>query len=408
MSSVVERFLRYVKCNTQSDPDTWMIPSTPGQAVFAEMLCEEMKSMGKMEAEVDENGYVYGFLPANIEKDVLAVGFIAHMDTSPDMSGKHVHPRIVKNYDGGDIMLDKENNLVLSPGQSPELRNYVGQDLITTSGNSLLGADDKAGIAEILAAVEHIIAHPEIKHGDIYVCFTPDEEIGHGTERFDLKRFKAKFAYTLDGGEIGELQYENFNAALARIAFKGKSFHPGYAKNKMVNSISIAGDFLAGLPKKDVPEKTSGYEGYFHVAAMKGDVEETVVDILIRDFDRDGFAWRKNTVENGVRDFSRKYGLNIELEMKDQYYNMREKIEPVGFVVDIARQAMADVGIKPLVSPVRGGTDGARLSYMGLPTPNLFTGAHNLHGRYEYIPIQSMEKAVEAVVRIAELSAERR
>lgn len=403
MSAVVERFLRYVKCNTQSDPDTGMVPSTPGQVMFAEMLCEEMKVLGMSGTEVDGNGYVYGFLPSNVEKEVTAVGFISHMDTSPDMSGKHVRPQIIQNYAGTDIVLDKESNLVLSPEQSPELLNYIGQDLITTSGNSLLGADDKAGIAEILTAVEYLVNHPEVKHGEIYVCFTPDEEIGHGTDHFDLKKFRAKFAYTLDGGEIGELQYENFNAAFARLTFKGKSFHPGYAKNKMVNSIAIANDFLSSMPKKEVPENTLGYEGYFHVSAIRGDVEETVVDILIRDFDREGFAWRKNTIENGVRDFSRKYGLNIELELKDQYYNMREKIEPVRYVVDIARLAMTDVGVKPLVLPVRGGTDGAQLSYMGLPAPNLFTGAHNLHGRYEYIPVNSMEKAVEVVVRIAEL-----
>ena len=303
MSAVVERFLRYVKCNTQSDPDTGMVPSTPGQVMFAEMLCEEMKVLGMSGTEVDGNGYVYGFLPSNAEKEVTAVGFISHMDTSPDMSGKHVRPQIIQNYAGTDIVLDKESNLVLSPEQSPELLNYIGQDLITTSGNSLLGADDKAGIAEILTAVEYLVNHPEVKHGEIYVCFTPDEEIGHGTDHFDLKKFRAKFAYTLDGGEIGELQYENFNAAFARLTFKGKSFHPGYAKNKMVNSIAIANDFLSSMPKKEVPENTSGYEGYFHVSAIRGDVEETVVDILIRDFDREGFAWRKNTVENGVRDF---------------------------------------------------------------------------------------------------------
>lgn len=405
MSAVVERFLAYVKCNTQSDPDTGMTPSTPGQIVFAEMLCEEMKGMGMSEAEVDENGYVIGCLPSNMEREVPAIGFIAHMDTSPDMSGKHIRPQIIREYAGNDIILDKEKELVLSPEHSPELLNYTGQDLITTTGNSLLGADDKAGIAEILTAVEYLIAHPEIRHGDVFVCFTPDEEIGHGTDHFDLKKFRAKYAYTLDGGELGELQYENFNAAFARLTFKGKSFHPGYAKNKLVNSITVAGDFLASLPKKEVPENTSGYEGYFHVAAIRGDVEKTIVDILIRDFDREGFAWRKNTIENGVRDFSRKYGLNIELELKDQYYNMREKIEPVRFVVDIARQAMTDVGVKPLVQPIRGGTDGARLSYMGLPAPNLFTGAHNLHGRYEYIPVNSMEKAVEVVVRIVELGA---
>jgi len=371
--------------------------------LFAEVLCEEMSTMGMVEAEVDENGYVMAFLPSNADRETPSVGFIAHLDTSPDMNGKNIKPQMVCNYAGNDIVLDKEKNIILSPEHSPELLNYIGHDLITTSGNSLLGADDKAGIAEILTAMDYLIRHPQIKHGRIGVCFTPDEEIGHGTDHFDLKKFGVKFAYSLDGGEIGELQYENFNAASARLTFKGKSFHPGYAKNKLVNSISVANDFLASLPKKEVPENTSGYEGFFHVSSIRGEVEETVVEILIRDFDRERFEWRKNTIENGVRDFSRKYGLNIELELKDQYYNMREKVEPAHFVLDIARQAMQEVGVKPLEQPVRGGTDGARLSFMGLPVPNLFTGTHNLQGRYEYIPVSSMEKAVEVIVRIVEL-----
>ncbi len=403
MSAVTERFLRYIRYNTQSDRGTDLTPSTPGQMLFAEALCEEMNTMGMVEAEVDENGYVMAFLPSNTDRETPSVGFIAHLDTSPDMNGKNIKPQVVCNYAGNDIVLDKEKNIILSPEHSPELLNYIGHDLITTSGNSLLGADDKAGIAEILTAMDYLIRHPQIKHGRIGVCFTPDEEIGHGTDHFDLKKFGVKFAYSLDGGEIGELQYENFNAASARLTFKGKSFHPGYAKNKLVNSISVANDFLASLPKKEVPENTSGYEGFFHVSSIRGEVEETVVEILIRDFDRERFEWRKNTIENGVRDFSRKYGLNIELELKDQYYNMREKVEPAHFVLDIARQAMQEVGVKPLEQPVRGGTDGARLSFMGLPVPNLFTGTHNLQGRYEYIPVSSMEKAVEVIVRIVEL-----
>lgn len=401
--SVVERFLGYVKYNTRSDAATGMTPSTPGQMEFAEALCEEMKEMGLEGVEVDENGYVMGFVPSNADREVPAVGFIAHLDTSPDVSGKNVRPRIIENYGGNDIVLDKEKNIILSPDDSPELLNYTGQSIITAGGNSLLGADDKAGIAEILTAAEYLLQHPEVKHGKICICFTPDEEIGEGPDHLDLKKFGAKFAYTLDGGEVGELQYENFNAAYARLTFKGKNYHPGYAKNKMLNSISIANDFLSSLPKKEIPENTSGYEGFFHVSSIRGEVEETVVEILIRDFDKERFEWRKNTIENGVRDFSKKYGLNIELELKDQYYNMREKVEPAHFIIDIARQAIQDVGVKPIVQPIRGGTNGARLSFMGLPTPNLFTGAHNLHGRYEYIPIHSMEKAVEVIVRIAEL-----
>lgn len=400
---VVDRFLRYVKYHTQSDPETGLNPSTPGQMEFAYALCEEMKELGMQEVSVDGNGYVMGFLFSNMERETPAIGFIAHMDTSPEMSGKHVNPQIITNYTGNDIVLDRGKNIILSTEASPELVNYIGQDIITTDGNSLLGADDKAGIAEIMTAMEYLIGHPEVKHGKICVCFTPDEEIGEGPDYFDVKKFGAKFAYTLDGGEIGELEFENFNAAHAKLTFKGKNFHPGYAKNKMLNSISIANDFLSGLPKKEIPENSAGYEGFFHIYSVKGGVEETVVDLLIRDFDRDRFEWRKNTIENGVRDFSKKYGLNIELELKDQYSNMREKIEPVRYIIDIAKQAMQDVEVKPLIVPIRGGTDGARLSFMGLPTPNLFTGGHNAHGKYEYIPIPSMKKAVEVIVRIAEL-----
>lgn len=403
MVSVVERFLRYVGHGTQSDPHTEMCPSTPGQMEFAYMLCEEMKHLGMQEVEVDEYGYVMGFLPSNMDRETPAVGFIAHMDTSPEMSGKHVNPQIIENYAGNDIVLNKEKGIVLSSEEFPELSNYVGQTLITTDGNTLLGADDKAGIAEILTAVEYMQEHPEVKHGKICVCFTPDEEIGKGPDHFQVKKFGAKFAYTIDGGEMGELEFENFNAANAHIVFKGRNMHPGYAKNKMVNSIAVANEFMAGLPKKEVPEHTAGYEGFFHVYSIKGDVERTELDILIRDFDRERFEWRKNTIENGVREFSKRLGLNIELELKDQYSNMREKIEPVHYIIDIAKQAMQELDIKPLIVPIRGGTDGARLSFMGLPTPNLFTGGHNFHGRYEYIPVHSMEKAVQVIVRVAEL-----
>lgn len=401
--NVSERFLRYVKCTTQSDPHTGLTPSTPGQMEFARMLCEEMKKIGLQEVGVDEWGYVMGFLPSNLEKEVPAVGFIAHLDTSPEMSGKHVSPQVVENYAGNDIVLNKEKDIVLSTEEFPELMNYTGQTLITTDGNTLLGADDKAGIAEILTAMEYLVEHPEIRHGKICICFTPDEEIGEGPDHFDVKKFGAKFAYTLDGGEIGELEFENFNAANAHIVFKGRNFHPGYAKNKMINSIAVANEFLASLPRKEIPENTSGYEGFFHVYSIRGDVESTEVEVLIRDFDRERFEWRKNTIENGVREFSKRFGLMIDLEFKDQYYNMREKIEPVHYVLDIAKQAMEECDVKPKFVPIRGGTDGARLSFMGLPTPNLFTGGHNFHGRYEYIPVHAMEKAVQVIVRIAEL-----
>lgn len=401
--TLLSRFLAYTAFSTQSDPHTGLNPSTPGQMEFAQALCEEMKNIGLQNVDVDENGYVMGFLPSNMERETPAVGFIAHMDTSPEMSGKHVRPQIVENYAGNDIVLNKEKDIVLSTDEFPELKNYVGQTLITTDGNTLLGADDKAGIAEIMTAMEYLAQHPEIKHGKLCICFTPDEEIGEGADYFDVKKFGAKFAYTLDGGELGELEFENFNAANARITFRGRNFHPGYAKNKMVNSIFVAQEFVSSLPRKEAPDTTSGYEGFFHVYSIKGDVESTVVEILIRDFDRERFGMRKNILENGVREFSKRFGLSINMEIKDQYFNMQEKIESLRYIIDIAKQAMQDVDVKPQIVPIRGGTDGARLSFMGLPTPNLFTGGHNFHGRYEYIPLQSMEKAVQVIIRIAEL-----
>ncbi len=401
--SVLERFLKYVKYNTQSDPKTGLNPSTPGQMEFAWVLCEELKNIGLQDVDVDENGYVMGFLPSNMEREVPAIGFIAHMDTSPETSGKHVNPQIIENYAGNDIVLNKEKEIFLSVEEFPELEHYIGQTLVTTDGNTLLGADDKAGIAEIMTALEYLVAHPEIKHGKLCICFTPDEEIGEGPDYFDVKKFGAKFAYTLDGGELGELEYENFNAATAKITFKGRNIHPGYAKNKMVNSILAANEFIANLPRKETPDQTAGYEGFFHVYSITGDVETTVVEILIRDFDRERFGMRKNVLENGVREFSKRLGLSIELEIKDQYFNMLEKIEAQYYIVDIAKRAMEDVDVKPQIVPIRGGTDGSRLSFMGLPTPNIFTGGHNFHGRYEYIPVPSMEKAVQVIVRIAEL-----
>ena len=401
--SVTERFLKYVRYDTQSDPASETFPSTPGQLSFARVLATEMKELGLQEVRIDEYGYLSAYLPSNADREAPAIGFIAHLDTSPDLSGKNVNAQLIREYTGNNIVLDKKDDIVLTLEDSPELSNYVGQDLIVTDGHTLLGADDKAGIAEILTAVEYLQDHPEIKHGKVCICFTPDEEIGRGTDHFDVRGFGARFAYTLDGGEIGGLEYENFNAAQVELVFKGRNTHPGYAKNKMVNSIAIANEFMASLPKKEVPENTSGYEGFFHVYSIKGDVETTEIEILIRDFDRERFELRKSTVENGVRDFSKKYGLNIELEITDQYYNMRERIEPVRFIVDIARQAMEEVKVKPRISPIRGGTDGANLSYMGLPTPNLFTGGHNSHSRYEYIPVPSMERAVDVIVKIIEL-----
>lgn len=402
---VVERFLKYVKYGTQSDPTSGVTPSSPGQMEFARVLAEEMKTIGLQDVSISEYGYVTGYLSSNLERETPAVGFIAHMDTSPEMAGCMVNPQIITQYMGNDIILNKEKGIVLTTEKFPELTRYTGQTLITTDGNTLLGADDKAGIAEILTAMEYLVTHPEIRHGKLCICFTPDEEIGEGPKHFDVKKFGAKFAYTVDGGELGELEFENFNAASARIVFKGRNFHPGYAKDKMVNSIAVANEFLASLPKKEVPEHTAGYDGFFHVYHFHGNVEMTEVELLIRDFDRDRFEWRKNTIENGVREFSKRFGLIIDLELKDQYYNMREKIEPLYYIIDIARQAMQDVEVKPQIVPIRGGTDGARLSFMGLPTPNLFTGGHNFHGCYEYIPVNSMEKAVQVIVRIAELCA---
>ncbi|MDR0765834.1 MAG: peptidase T [Odoribacteraceae bacterium] len=401
--AVLERFIRYARMHTRSDRETGLTPSTPGQLSFAYLLGEEMTGIGMQDVSVDDNGYVMGFLPSNAGKEAVSIGFIAHLDTSPDMSGKNVKPRVVGQYRGEDIVLNKEKGYVLSPGIFPELSRYVGSDLVVTDGNTLLGADDKAGIAEILEAMEYLVQHPDVKHGRIAVCFTPDEEIGQGPDHFDVKRFGATFAYTLDGGELGELEYENFNAALVKLVFRGRNFHPGYAKNKMVNSLRVAHEFLGSLPKKDTPEQTSGYEGFFHPFSIKGGVEETVLELFIRDFDKESFEWRKSVIENGVREFSRKYELPVQIEMKDQYYNMKEKLEASRYIIDLVKQAMLDVGVKPLIVPIRGGTNGSRLSFMGLPTPNIGNGSHNSHGRYEYIPVSSMEKVVELIVRVCEL-----
>ena len=402
MSQVLERFLKYVQCDTQSDAHTHTTPSTPQQTTFAHQLADEMREIGMSDVTVDENSYVMGFIPSNIEKEVPVLGFIAHMDTSPDFSGKDVKPRLVE-YNGGDILLNEEKGISITLESSPELKGFVGQTLVVTDGTTLLGADDKAGIAEIMTAAEYLIQHPEVKHGKIAICFTPDEEIGEGADHFDLAKFGAKYAYTMDGGEKGCLEYENFNAAYAKVTFTGKNYHPGYAKNRMINSIGLSQYFLSNLPKREVPEATEGYEGFFHVYTINGGVESTEIEMIIRDFDFDNFTRRKNLVENIVADMVKKFGDVVKLEMRDQYANMLEKIEPVRFVVDIARQAMMDCNVKPAIQPIRGGTDGVRLSYMGMPTPNLFSGAMNMHGKYEYVSVDTLESAVNVIVRIAEL-----
>src|SRR5574344_935693 len=395
--TLTERFLKYVTFATTSDDTTGLTPSTPGQMRSANFLVEERKAMGLNDAEVDKNGYVMATLPANSDKEFPTLGFIAHLDTAPDMTGKHVQPRIVEKYNGNDILLNAEDAIVLSTEQFPELKLYVGQDLIVTNGRTLLGADDKAGIAEIMTAMDYLVQHPEIKHGKVRVAFTPDEEIGQGPHHFDVEKFGADWAYTMDGGEIGELEYENFNAASAKITFKGRNVHPGYAKHKMLNSMRVAHQFATMLPRHETPEHTEQYEGFYHLTAFNGDVEKTVLNYIIRDHDRDRFERRKKEMEHLVNKINNEFGLSTAtLEMKDQYYNMREKIEPDNMhVVVLAVESMEKSGVIPKIRPIRGGTDGARLSFMGLPCPNIFTGGHNFHGRFEFIPVQSMIKAME-------------
>ena len=398
--------MKYVSFYTQSSEETEVTPSTPGQMLFAKYLKEELESLGLEDITLDEHGYLFATLPANIDKPVPTIGFIAHMDTSPDMSGKDVSPRIVQNYDGSDIVLCAEENVVLSPSQFPELLDHKGEDLIVTNGKTLLGADDKAGIAEIVSAIVYLKEHPEIKHGKIRIGFNPDEEIGLGAHKFDVEKFGCDWAYTMDGGEIGELVFENFNAASAKITFKGRNVHPGYAKNKMINSIRVANRFCAMLPAHETPEHTEGYEGFYHLISFNGDVEQTTVAYIIRDHDRARFESRKKKIERFVSEINAEYGEGTAtLELRDQYYNMREKIEPVMHIIDTAFAAMEAVGVKPNVKPIRGGTDGAQLSFKGLPCPNIFAGGLNFHGRYEFAPIQNMEKAMKVIVKIAELVA---
>ena len=404
--TLVERFLKYVSFDTQSNEETGVTPSTPGQMVFARYLKEELESLGLEDVSLDENGYLYATLPANTDKPVPTVGFIAHMDTSPDMTGKDVSPRIVRQYDGYDIVLCEEENIVLSPGRFPELLDHVGEDLIVTDGKTLLGADDKAGIAEIVSAVAYLQEHPEIKHGKIRLGFNPDEEIGLGAHKFDVDKFGCEWAYTMDGGETGELEFENFNAASAKLTFKGRNVHPGYAKDKMVNSMLVANRFISMLPAEETPERTEGYEGFYHLIALHGDVEQTTAGYIIRDHDRARFEQRKRMMEQLVARVNQEYGEGTAtLELHDQYYNMREKIEPVMHIIDIAFRAMKEAGVEPHVKAIRGGTDGAQLSFKGLPCPNIFAGGLNFHGRYEFVPIPSMEKAMNVVVKIAELVA---
>ena len=406
--TVIERFLKYVSFDTQSDDTTGVTPSTPKQMVFAEYLKTELEELGLEEITLDANGYLFATLPANIDHEVPVIGFIAHMDTSPDMSGKDVRPRIVEHYDGKDITLCQKDGIVLSPRQFPELLDHVGEDLIVTDGHTLLGADDKAGIAEIVAAVDYLKQHPEIKHGKIRIGFNPDEEIGLGAHKFDVKQFGAKWAYTMDGGEVGELEFENFNAAGAKISFKGCNVHPGYAKNKMVNSMLLANEFMSMMPADEVPERTEGYEGFFHLIGMQGEVEQTQLTYIIRDHDREKFEARKSFMAEIARQLNEKYGHEVCVcDIKDQYYNMRQQVEPLMHIIDIAFSAMKEAGVEPKVKAIRGGTDGAQLSFKGLPCPNIFAGGLNFHGRYEFAPIQSIEKAMKVVVKIAELTASR-
>lgn len=406
--TLVERFLKYVSFDTQSNDESGVTPSTDKQMIFARYLKTELEELGLEDVELDEHGYLYATLPSNTDKSVPTVGFIAHMDTSPDCSGAHVNPRIVKDYDGSDIALCVEEGIILSPTQFPELLDHKGEDLIVADGKTLLGADDKAGIAEIVAAIAWLKEHPEVKHGRIRIGFNPDEEIGMGAHKFDVEKFGCEFAYTMDGSEVGELEFENFNAAGAKFTVKGRNVHPGYAKGKMVNSMLVANYLMSLLPAGETPATTEGYEGFYHLVGMQGEVEQTTISYIIRDHDRTRFEERKQFMASLVEQVNAHYGEQlVSLDMKDQYYNMREKIEPVMYVIDIAKQAIEAAGVTPQVRAIRGGTDGAQLSFKGLPCPNIFAGGLNFHGRYEFVPIQSMEKAMQVVVKIAELVASR-
>jgi tripeptide aminopeptidase len=410
MQHIIDRFISYVTIDTESDASSETTPSTAKQWDLANKLVEELKAIGMQDVTIDDKAYIMATLPSNVIHEVPTIGFISHFDTTPDFTGANVKPQIIPNYDGKDIVLNAEQNIILSPNYFKDLLLYKGQTLITTDGTTLLGADDKAGITEIVTAMEFLINNPEIKHGKIRVGFTPDEEIGRGAHHFDVAKFGAEWAYTMDGSQIGELEYENFNAAGAKIIFKGKSVHPGYAKGKMINSMLIANDFINELPSDETPETTKGYEGFFHVHHLTGSIEETVLELIIRDHNKKKFEKRKELIEKITRKinkkFAKQFGADIvTAEIKDQYYNMKEKVTPVKHIVDIAEKAMREIGIKPLIKPIRGGTDGSQLSYKGLPCPNIFAGGHNFHGKYEYVPVESMQKAVEVIVKIAELTA---
>lgn len=400
---ITERFISYVTIDTESDPNNPAFPSTEKQWVLAKKLVTELQQIGLQNVELDENCYIMATLPSNINHKVPTIGFIAHIDTSPDFTGANVKPQIIENYQGNAIILNEKENIVLSPDYFDDLLQYKGQTIITTDGTTLLGADDKAGITEIVTAMEYLVNHPEIKHGEIRICFTPDEEVGKGAHLFDVDKFGAEWAYTMDGSQIGELEYENFNAASAKITINGKIVHPGYAKGKMINSISIANDFITALPTKEVPEQTEDYEGFFHLHDIKGDVEQTVLEYIIRDHDFELFEKRKKLMQKIADDFNHRLQQElITVELNDQYFNMKEKITPVMHIVDIAEEVMKDLGITPLIKPIRGGTDGSQLSYKGLPCPNIFAGGHNFHGRFEYVPVESMIKATEVIVGIAQ------
>lgn len=407
MKPIIDRFIRYVSVDTQSDPNSNTTPSTEKQWVLARQLFEELTSIGLKEVTIDDKGYIMATLPSNVDKEVPTIGFISHYDTSPDFTATNVKPRIIENYDGKEIVLNEKENIRLSPGYFEDLLLYKGQTLIVTDGTTLLGADDKAGITEIVTAMEYLIAHPEIKHGNIRIGFTPDEEIGRGAHHFDVEKFGAAWAYTMDGSQIGELEYENFNAAKAKITAHGKSVHPGYAKNKMVNAIGIITEIANRFPKKEVPEQTAEREGFYHIHALTGSIEHATMEMIVRDHDSKTFLERKRFIEGLVAELNGKHADCIELELKDQYFNMREKVEPVIHIVEIAKEAMEVLGIRPIIKPIRGGTDGSQLSYKGLPCPNIFAGGHNFHGKYEYVPVESMEKAVDVIVKICELTAKK-
>lgn len=406
--TVIERFLKYVTFDTQSDESTNVTPSTAKQMVFAKYLKEELEAIGLEEITLDDNGYLFATLPANVDRPVPTIGFISHLDTSPDMSGSGVKPRIVSGYDGGDITLCSKDGIILSPKQFPELLDHMGEDLIVTDGHTLLGADDKAGIAEIVAAMAYLKEHPEIEHGKIRVGFNPDEEIGLGAHKFDVEQFGAKWAYTMDGGEVGELEFENFNAAGAHVTIKGRNVHPGYAKGKMIHAGLIASELIQMLPADETPATTEGYEGFYHLTSVKGEVEESQLSYIIRDHDREKFEARKAFMEQCVAVLNSRYGEGtVSIQIKDQYYNMRQQVEPLMHIIDIAFAAMKEAGVEPRVKAIRGGTDGAQLSFKGLPCPNIFAGGLNFHGRYEFVPVQSIEKAMRVIVKIAELTAKR-